>query len=148
MRRHSFLRLGSYVAPPATGEAGQIIITPGTSSVWGTVADLPLRSLVYISGSNEVSLANATSLTTMKAIGFVSSKNNSDCGVQANGELSGFSGLTPGAVYYAGKTPGSIWTYTEEDSDFPPYIQMVGTAKTESILLVAISNGPFIGAPV
>lgn len=146
MRRHSYIRKGTRTIPEPTG-GGPIIVTPGEGGVWSCPADLPLLSLVYVDSSNHVDKANASSTDTMMSIGFVSSKNGTSCSVQSNGELSGFSGLLPGKTYYASSVAGAIWTPTEESLIFPLVVQVVGTAKTDSILLVNINPGPFVLVP-
>ncbi len=145
MRKHSYLR-STYTAPTPGGSSG-VIVTPGQSGVWSCDEDLPLRSLVYISGSATVSPANASSNDTMMAIGFLSAISGTSGTVQSSGELGGFSNLVPGNTYYAGKEDGEIWTPSEEDETFPLVVQVVGRAKTEEILLVAINPGPFILVP-
>lgn len=148
MKLHSYLRRGSYQPPvDQGGGGGSTIIVPGVTSIWGSIVSLDLLDAVYISGSNRIAKANASSINTMMCIGFVSSINGAEYTVQSTGELAGFTGLTPGATYYVGKSPGQIWTFSEEDSDFPSFIQVIGRAKTESILLLTIDPGPFIGAP-
>jgi hypothetical protein len=122
-------------------------VTPGEDGVWTGDPDIPLNSLVYISASNTVAEADASSQDTMMAIGFVSSKNGASCSVRSAGELSGFEDLIPGRTYYAGKEPGAIWTPSEEDEIFPLVVQVVGRAKTEEVLLVMINPGPFILVP-
>lgn len=148
MRRHSYLRSGAYSAQSSGGGGGTIIVTPGEDGVWDCDPDIALNALVYISSSNTVAEADGSSESTMTAIGFVASKTGSTCNVQSAGELAGFTGLLPGRTYYAGKTPGSIWTPTEEDEIFPIVVQVVGKAKTDEILLVMINPGPFILVPL
>ena len=146
MRRHSYLRSGPFNPQGGSG-GGTVIITPGDDGVWSCDSDLPVRSLVYISASGTVAKADASSEDTMMAIGFVASKDGSSCGVRTHGELGGFEDLIPGRTYYAGKTPGAIWTMTEGDETFPLVVQVIGRAKTESVLLVTVNPGPFIIFP-
>lgn len=146
MRRHSYLRAGA-INSQGGSSGGPIIVTPGEDGVWSCDPDLPLNSLVYISGSNTVAEADGSSEETMTAIGFVSSKSGSSCAVHSAGELSGFEDLIPGRTYYAGKEPGTIWTSTEEDETFPLVVQVVGKAKTDEVLLVMINPGPFVIFP-
>lgn len=145
MRRHSFLRLGSYtpIDESAPG-GGTVIITPGEDSVWNTDTGTPLRSLVYISDSNEVSPTSASALETMMGIGFVSSIDGALASVKSSGELAGFTGLVPGGTYYAASAEGEIWTPTDESPNFPTIVQVVGRAKNETTLFISINPGPFI----
>jgi len=146
MRRHSYLRAGA-LSSQGGSSGGTIIITPGEDGIWTCNPSLALNSLVYISASNTVDEASASSEDTMTAIGFATTKNGSACSVQSAGELPGFNGLLPGRTYYAGKEPGTIWTPTEEDETFPLVIQVVGKAKTDEVLLVMINPGPFVLVP-
>lgn len=145
MRRHSFLRLGSYTEPDTTPANETIVISPNTDSVWTAANDaVTANNLVYISDSNVVALANGSAEETMTGIGFVKSRSGSSVTVQSSGELSGFTGLLPGKTYFAGKTAGSIWALTEEDPSFPLVVQVVGKAKTSSVLFISINPGPYI----
>ena len=102
-----------------------------------------VRQLLYQSGSGAADLADASNAAKMPAIGFVASKPTStSCTLQDEDELSGFAGLTPGAVYYADPaTPGGI-TSTLPDVTAGKVVQQVGVAKSATVLRVDISTPP------
>ena len=117
--------------------------TPGLSQQVYTVAmGVTVRQLLYRSGSSTAALADASDPAKMPAIGFVASKPTATTAVLADeDELSGFVGLTPGAVYYADPaTPGGI---KATQPVTPGHVaQPVGEAKSATVLTVRITGNP------
>lgn len=120
----------------AAGSAAQQIYTcPMAAQV---------RDAVYLSGAGAVDIADATNRSKMPAIGFIASKPTATtCILQDEDELSGFVGLTPGAIYYADPTtPGGITT-TKPDPIVDGHVaQQVGIAKSATVLKIEISVPP------
>lgn len=103
----------------------------GTYTLGGGVV---LKSIVYLSSSDTVSQADASSSATAPAIGIVTAIAGPSCTVQTEGEYSGFSGLTPGAIYYLSTTAGGI-TATPPSST-GQILQKVGIAKDATTLVM------------
>lgn len=102
-----------------------------------------LNSLVYITGTGTVALADASSTATMPARGVVSAIDYPAAGqalVVQQGEVPTFAGLTPGATYVASTTPGEILPEGSGDPAFPSasgeVIQTVGVALNATTLIV------------
>jgi hypothetical protein len=88
-----------------------------------------LHDLVYITGNNTVDKANATSIATVPAIGFVTLKpTTTSCLLTYYGEVAGFAGLIPGAIYYLSTTVGLMTTTAPSASG--DVVQKVGVART------------------
>ena len=143
---------GDWDGPPTEGQeawdelAARVRVlenTPGLSQQVYTVAmGVTVRQLLYRSGSSTAALADASDPAKMPAIGFVASKPTATTAVLADeDELSGFVGLTPGAVYYADPaTPGGI---TATQPVTPGHVaQPVGEAKSATVLTVRITGNP------
>lgn len=99
-----------------------------------------INDLVYATNvATSVDQANATSLATAPALGFVVSKPiATNCVIAYGGEVSGFVGLVPGASYYIDTVNGGI-------TNIPPsgagnIIQRVGTAISTTVLVVFIDG--------
>lgn len=92
---------------------------------------------VYSNGTDSVALANATSLTTVPVLGFISSKPTSTTAIVCySGELGGFSGLNPSSLYYLSTTPGQITT--TPPSGTGNVVQPVGIARNPTTLVVGL----------
>ena len=86
-----------------------------------------------------MTLANATSVSTAPAIGFISSKiTNTQCIVTYAGELGGFSSLTPGFIYYLDVSAGGITTTPPATSG--NVVQIVGIAGSATVLTIIPIN--------
>lgn len=95
--------------------------------------------IVYISGSGEVRQADASDVSTGRAVGFIESKSSTtDCIVSMSGALVGFSGLTPGANYFLSETPGQITTTAPTASG--TLVVPVGKALSETTLIINIAE--------
>lgn len=113
----------------------------GTFSTYNCPSGVAVRDIVYISGSNAVDKANATSLATMSAIGIVVSKPTSTTAevLISPAEVGGFAGLTPGAAYYVDTAVSGGLTLT------PPNVvgqvnQRVGRARNATTMLVQLGE--------
>jgi hypothetical protein len=68
-----------------------------------------VNDAVYLSGSNTVNRANASSPSTTPAIGFcVALVGATQCKVRTEKKVGGFSGLTPAASVFLGLSAGAI----------------------------------------
>lgn len=110
-------------------------------------AGVALRSVVYQKSDGTVDLASAASIGLGIPIGVVSHMDfpaTGQCQITFAGDVSGFSGLVPGAIYILGLTPGSI--VGETDVGNPNYpnttpgsgniLAEVGIAGSAGTLLV------------
>lgn len=136
---------------PTSGNAP----APSTSDFSATCGpSVAIGHAVYISGLNTVASADATSESTAPARGFVILKPSSTtCVVRPFGEVSGFSGLVPGTVYFLAKgSPGHISTSPPavpvSQIDPPVVQQTLGTPKTGSLFEAAVTpNYQLLSAP-
>ena len=114
---------------------------PGTTAV---------KDLVYISGPGvgglfQTATADPRNLSTMPVIGIVYQKLNagSKCVVMRAGQMNGFTGLEPNAVYFVG--------LDGKPSKDPPTalpggragVQIVGRALGTTVMLIGISDTMF-----
>lgn len=96
-----------------------------------------LLQAVFFSSADTVDVADATPATS-PCVGFVSALLPlAEVRVRREGELAGFVGLVPGAVYFVDPTvPGAI---TNTPAGGPgTVLQEVGTAVSPTVLLVTI----------
>lgn len=98
---------------------------------------LTVNKAIYISGADTFGLANATD-DTKPAAGFVKTVSATLGEIVHSGPLDGFTGLTPGAVYYLDTTDGEI-TDTAPSAG-GTIAQKVGRAWSTTKLMVNISN--------
>jgi hypothetical protein len=124
-------------APPAASTSGAVFSCPATVAV---------GDVVYISGSGTVDVASteAGAGQTADAIGVVSSKPTSVTAVvNFSGIVAGFSGLTPGSIYYqAPGTPGGITTTAPSGSGEKAH--RIGVATSTVELLVSLNTATAI----
>jgi len=103
---------------------------------------LAVAEAVYISGSDEVSLADASDPDLSKAIGFAATAAAGaaeDVVVRKHGTASGFTGLTPGARYFlSGATPGAITTTPPAGTGHT--LMQMGMARTATSLDIQVLN--------
>ena len=100
----------------------------------GTVA---VGDAVYLSAPDTVDLADANDIAKQPLVGVVSSVVGLSCEVMYNGELGGFVGLSPGAVYYLSEAGTTGNTLTDVAPTLPPSIvQTVGYARSATVLVV------------
>ena len=100
----------------------------------GTVA---VGDVVYLSAPDTVDLADANDAGKQPLVGVVASVAGLSCEVMYNGELGGFVGLSPGAVYYLSEVGTTGNTLTDVAPTLPPSIvQTVGYARSATVLVV------------
>ena len=107
------------------------------------LAGVAVTQIVYLTGAPGPAVAVALAVHpggAYPAIGFIGSKSAPTvCLVQTDGELTGFVGLVPGAVYYLSPTVvGAI-------TNIPPVaggqvVQKVGQAKDATTLLINLDD--------
>lgn len=125
---------------------------PGGTITRPYTGGVALRDLVYQKNDGTVDKASATAVATSILVGFVEQLDTplvGQCTVRYLGDLSGFVGLVPGAIYVLGKTAGTIVRETlTGDANYPDQTPQsghtsykVGTAGTSSKLWVDISRG-------
>ena len=102
-------------------------------------------SISIYSGPEEIDRANSTSRATLPAIAIVVTKpTDTTATIRYANEYTfvGRDPLIPGALYYVSDTePGKIFTPSEIET-MPPFLQQVGRAKSEEILVLMI-GAPF-----
>ena len=118
-------------------------VANASSIVSATVYTCPSGAVIgdamFASGTDATVLANATSESTAPTFGFVASKPSpTTCTITYAGELGGFTGLTPGAIYFLADTNGAISTTAPNNSG--NVIQPVGTARNRTTLVVNIGG--------
>lgn len=123
--------------PGAVGGGG---VSAGT--VEGTFACTETEAVgdaVYLFGADAVRQADASSEATAPAIGIIKEKPTStSCVVATDGELSGFSGLTVGDIYFLSKgSPGGI---TNIPISGPGVSQKLGEARNSTTLIINIDS--------
>ncbi len=124
------------LTPPQGGTADAI----DSATTFTCPAGVSVREVVAITSANTVDKADADDATKRPAYGIVVSKPTStSCIVRLLGELTGFSGLTPGATYYVSTTPGAIVTPAPSGSGV--LRQVVGDAISSTVLCVDIERG-------
>lgn len=124
-----------HVHPPSpiqNGVAGvlEYLTTPSTA----------VLQAVYLSQSDTVEAASASAPATAPAVGFIQAKPSAvNAVVQYSGAIDGFSGLTPGATYFLGLTPGTI---TTDVSAYPTgaIVQRVGYAEDLTTLVIQLDR--------
>ena len=80
------------------------LITEGACDVGITVDDI-----VYVDGSGIFQKADASDISTAKAVGLVTSKpTTTTCIITISGLISSLTGLISGTIYFLSETPGQI----------------------------------------
>jgi len=114
-------------------------------SAWNATTDVEVGDFIFISGPEEIDRANSTSRATLPAIAIVVTKpTDTTATIRYANEYTfvGRDPLIPGALYYVSDTePGKIFTPSEIET-MPPFLQQVGRAKSEEILVLMI-GAPF-----
>lgn len=96
--------------------------------------------LVYVSGSDQVDLADVTDYLKMPAVGIVIGKPTlTSATVAYFGEVDVFAGLTPGAAYYVGPL-GSVVDAHASPRDFGTSVQRIGIALSTTTMLVVMND--------
>jgi hypothetical protein len=120
-----------YVTPSSSGSAA-------VDGYFNCASSIAVGDVVNIASTDTVVLASATS-ASLYASGIVSQKITSTfCLVQFEGELSAFSGLTPGFLYYLSLSAGNITDTSPTASG--QISQKIGTAKDASTLVIEIDT--------
>lgn len=128
----------------ADAGGGQVDVTiPGggggtaaiLSGVYSCPAGVAVRDAVYLTGADAVDQADSDDSLKQPLIGVVDSKPSAvTCIVAYYGEVTGFAGLTPGATYYLGTTPGTITTTAPSTPG--NIVQRMGFARNATTLVV------------
>jgi len=132
-----------YVKQTGVTSTGWMLLGSGVSTAPYTCpATVAVNDVVYITGSDAVDKALATSVATMPAVGFVVAKPSpTTCILRYHDEQTGFAGLTPGATYYVSDTvPGGISTAAPVAPPPGHVIQRVGFARNPTTLVVFIDR--------
>ena len=113
--------------------ATRVTRDPG-ENVYDCPPDVVVTKAVYLSGENEVDLADNGSASTCDAFGVVISKPSTTRAiVRSLGPADVFSGLTPQTTYYVGAA-GELAASPPETG----IVQQLGKAVTATVLHVAI----------
>jgi len=129
-------------AEVGAGGGGDPATNRGTYTHLGGLA---VGDAVYLSASGQVALADANGPGTQPVIGLVQSVVGGTCVVQYSGEMAGFSGLVPRAIYYLSTSGVSGSTITATAPDIPPETpplisQKIGIAKSATVLLIKVDT--------
>lgn len=100
--------------------------------------NIAAREVVYISAADSVALADNDAESTAKVIGLAvaTATATNPVEVQSEGIMGGFSGLTPGAIYFLSDTAGAITT-TPPNGNSRETVQ-IGYAKSATQLFIQI----------
>ena len=128
---HIIILPSSSSTPSNQGSTGVI------SSSYNAPPTATVGQLVAISANNTVVLASSGNGGNYPAIGFIGSKpTTSQAIVQYEGEIGGFTGLVPDAIYYLSSTPGAFTLTAPVLSGF--IVQEIGVAKNSTTLVIKI----------
>jgi hypothetical protein len=109
------------------------------SSPYNCLAGVSVNDVVYSDASDNVALADASSIATVPALGVVNSKPSATtCILTYWGELTGFVGLTPNTVYYLDVVAGGITTIAPTLPG--EIVQRLGVARNSTTLIVNIDK--------
>jgi len=102
-------------------------------------ADEQINDLVYVLSAGEVRRADASDISTARAIGFVASKtSDTQCKVRNIGLIDSFVGLSAGANYFLDTAPGAVTTSPPTNQG--EIIVRVAEAIDSTTLLININN--------
>lgn len=129
------LGLGLSVPAPPTAYTFPYTATGGVT----------VGSVVYLSGSLQLSLSDATNPSTVPPLGIVSSVSGSNYSLSGPSQIAeGLTGLTPNALYYLDPaTPGA---YTSVQPLVNPYIVGRALSATQMLVLTGSAGGS-VGLP-
>jgi hypothetical protein len=100
-----------------------------------------VNDIVYLSAADAIDKADATTIATMPAIGFVASKPTPiTATLRYYGELTGFVGLTPGQTYFVDILPGQIVVEAGAPSAPGNVVQKIGFARNSTTMVVQIDR--------
>lgn len=132
------------------GESGAVLSVssllgggPTPPVPYGDGSATVLLDAVRISAADTLAKAQASGIATAPAVGFVLSKPTASTAILQNtGELGGFVGLTPGALYYLDQSVAGGITLTPPalpaDLGSGKIVQRVGRARNATTLLIQI----------
>lgn len=110
----------------------------GIDGTYGCAPSVAVGNVVFLAGTNFVSLANASVIASTPALGIVTSKpSTSTCVVRSYGPVT-LAGLTPGATYYLAATDGLV-TATAP-SGVGAVVQPLGVATSATTLFLQITR--------
>lgn len=103
-------------------------------------AGAAIRDAMALTGADTVDKADSNDPARLPAIGFVKAKPSSTtCTLQYDGEMGGFSGLTPGITYFLDEvTPGAITATAPTASG--GNVQAVGFARNPTTLVIDVDR--------
>ena len=121
------------------GGASWAPAAPGAGTDFDTLVGvigpgLSINDVVYISGSNTATAADATTVATGPAVGVVVAAALGVVDIRMFGKVTTFVGLTPGAQYFVSTAAAGITT--TPPSSMGEYVQPIGIALTSTTLLV------------
>ncbi len=136
------LQGGAPSAHGSTHSFGSTDAIPGGEQIeqtWVCTATESVGDAVYQSASGNVRQARADTVATMGCLGFIKSKpTTTSCIIVKTGELGGFAGLTPDALYFVSAiAAGAIST---SHPTTPNLAQLVGRAVDTTTLNITIGQ--------
>lgn len=124
---------GAAWAPAASSTGADYATLLGVGDSLG----MSVGDVVYVSGSNAVAPADASSDSTMPCRGMVVGTGAGTVDVRTHGYVTGLAGLTPGADYYvSASAPGAITSTAPSNTG--EWVQKVGWALTSSVFVVEV----------
>ena len=109
-----------------------------SSSIYACTSNVSILDMVYLGSNDIVDQAIATDIHRA-AIGIVESKSNSTTAkVLYSGEISGFSNLIPGSIYYLSETLGQVSIVAPIAKG--SIVQIIGFAKDSNTLMIEIDE--------
>lgn len=107
--------------------------------VYRCVGTVQPRDLVALVGSDAVQRADANSVIFERTIGFCREKvDDTTAIIRYAGELTGFTGLSPGVTYFLSTTPGGITTVAPTAPG--SYVQKVGVARNTTTFVIMVDR--------
>jgi len=124
--------------PGPPGPPGATVVDSG--AVYACPITVLVNDVVYLSAADAVDRADATSIATMPAIGFVASKPTpTTCTLRYYGELGGFA-LIPDETYFVDTVPGAIVIEAFAPSAPGNIDQKVGFSRNATTLVVQVDR--------
>lgn len=117
-------------------------IVGSTVGGWSVSSGVGLNVIMYSTGADSADLADNGSMNTAQdVVGVVVDKPTSTTATIAHeGEVSGFSGLTPDAIYYLGTTGGITDTPLDPNANPGKVHLRVGVAKNSTTLVLHLGE--------
>lgn len=129
----------THTATPLTSDVAAVGAL--TAGLYNSASDVGVTNVVYLSASDTVAKARANGMATMPVLGFVSAKPTATTAtVVQDGDLGGFSGLVPGAIYFASATTAGGITADANSIPAGGVVQKLGRARNSTTLVLDVDS--------